>query len=53
MQLAVHDDGSGSRTAVLIHGLMSDHRAWHRVSSRLQEHGFRVVTVDLAGHGSS
>ena len=53
MRLAVHEDGTGSRTAVLIHGLMSDHRAWHRVSARLQERGFRVVTVDLAGHGRS
>lgn len=53
MQLVVHEDGSGPRTAVLIHGLMSDHRAWHRVSARLQERGFRVVTVDLAGHGRS
>jgi len=53
MKLAVHENGSGPRTAVLIHGIMSDHRAWHRVSDELQAHGFRVITVDLAGHGSS
>jgi len=53
MQLAVHETGSGPRTAVLIHGIMSDHRAWHRVSSELVEQGFRVIAVDLAGHGTS
>jgi pimeloyl-ACP methyl ester carboxylesterase len=53
MQLAVHVAGSGPRTAVLIHGIMSDHRAWHRVSAALEQRGFRVVAVDLAGHGRS
>jgi pimeloyl-ACP methyl ester carboxylesterase len=53
MQLAVHETGSGPRTAVLIHGIMSDHRAWHRVSAELVEQGFRVIAVDLAGHGNS
>jgi pimeloyl-ACP methyl ester carboxylesterase len=53
MRLAVHESGTGPRTALLIHGLMSDHRAWHRVSARLRERGFRIVAVDLAGHGRS
>ena len=53
MQLAVHVSGSGSRTAILIHGIMSDHRAWHRVSAELQDRGFRIIAVDLAGHGGS
>ncbi|MFT4028397.1 MAG: alpha/beta hydrolase [Protaetiibacter sp.] len=53
MQLAVHVSGSGSRTAILIHGIMSDHRAWHRVSAELAAKGFRVIAVDLAGHGAS
>ncbi|MFT4284516.1 MAG: alpha/beta hydrolase [Protaetiibacter sp.] len=53
MQLAVHTSGSGPRTAVLIHGIMSDHRAWHRVSAELVAKGFRVLAVDLAGHGAS
>ena len=48
MRLAVHEGGAGSRTAVLIHGIMSDHRAWHRVSAELQEHGFRIIAVDLS-----
>lgn len=53
MRLAVHTSGAGDRTAVLIHGMMSDHRAWHRVSLELVDAGYRVVAVDLAGHGAS
>jgi len=53
MRLAVHLSGTGDRTAVLIHGMMSDHRAWHRVAAELQDAGYRVVAVDLAGHGAS
>jgi pimeloyl-ACP methyl ester carboxylesterase len=53
MRLVHHDSGSGERIAVLIHGMMSDHRAWHRVGADLAAEGFRVVTVDLAGHGAS
>lgn len=53
MRLVHHDSGSGERTAVLIHGMMSDHRAWHRVEAELAAENVRVVTVDLAGHGAS
>lgn len=53
MRLAVHTSGDGVRTALLIHGMMSDHRAWHRVAAELREAGYRVVAVDLAGHGAS
>jgi pimeloyl-ACP methyl ester carboxylesterase len=53
MRLAVHRSGSGPRTAVLIHGMMSDHRAWHRVAADLHRDGYRVIALDLAGHGSS
>jgi len=53
MRLAVHETGAGARTAILIHGIMSDSRAWHRVTSELEAQGFRVLAVDLAGHGRS
>jgi len=53
MRLAVRETGTGSRTAVLIHGFMSDSRSWHRVTAELESRGFRVFAVDLAGHGSS
>jgi pimeloyl-ACP methyl ester carboxylesterase len=53
MRLAVRSSGDGARTAVLIHGIMSDSRAWHRVTAELEQRGFRVLAVDLAGHGRS
>jgi pimeloyl-ACP methyl ester carboxylesterase len=53
MRLAVHVSGEGERTAVLVHGMMSDHRAWHRVAAELRDAGYRVFAVDLAGHGAS
>jgi pimeloyl-ACP methyl ester carboxylesterase len=53
MRLAVHESGHGAKTAVLIHGIMSDSRAWHRVTAELEAHGYRVLAVDLAGHGRS
>ena len=53
MQLAVRESGGGARTAVLIHGIMSDSRAWHRVTAELESHDFRVLAVDIAGHGQS
>jgi pimeloyl-ACP methyl ester carboxylesterase len=45
--------GAGGRTALLVHGIMSDSRTWHRVGPRLAELGYRVVAVDLRGHGAS
>ena len=53
MQLATRSHGEGSRTAILVHGIMSDSTAWLQVTSDLVERGFRVITVDLAGHGES
>lgn len=53
MQLAYEVTGTGERTALLIHGIQSAGRAWHRVAADLASQGHRVVTVDLAGHGAS
>ncbi len=53
MQLAVRITGDGERTAVLLHGIMSDSHAWGSVVDDLVERGFRVLAVDLAGHGES
>ena len=49
----MRESGTGPRTAVLVHGIMSDSRAWHRVTADLEARGFRVLAVDLAGHGRS
>jgi pimeloyl-ACP methyl ester carboxylesterase len=53
MRLTTHEWGAGERTALLVHGIMSDHRLWRRVGPALAAHGYRVVAVDLRGHGSS
>jgi pimeloyl-ACP methyl ester carboxylesterase len=39
--------------ALLLHGATSSSRTWWRVGPALAERGFRVVAVDLRGHGSS
>lgn len=53
MQLHTTTWGSGDRVALLIHGIMSDHRTWRRVGPALAERGYRVIAVDLRGHGAS
>ncbi|MGW7417854.1 alpha/beta fold hydrolase [Streptomyces sp. NPDC054863] len=53
MQLNTHTWGEGDRTALLIHGIMADHRAWRTVGPALAGKGYRVVAVDLRGHGLS
>lgn len=45
--------GTGERTALLVHGIMSDARTWHRVGPLLADRGYRVLAVDLRGHGRS
>ncbi len=39
--------------ALLVHGVTGWHRTWWRVGPALAEHGWRVVAVDLRGHGHS
>ncbi|MER6098439.1 alpha/beta fold hydrolase [Streptomyces sp. NPDC001728] len=53
MRLHTTTWGSGDRIALLVHGLMADHRTWRRVGPALAERGYRVVAVDLRGHGAS
>jgi len=53
MRLVTHEWGSGGRTALLVHGMMSDLRSWRRVGPALADRGYRVVAVDLRGHGAS
>ncbi|MFF8828721.1 alpha/beta fold hydrolase [Streptomyces sp. NPDC015131] len=45
--------GEGDRIALLVHGIMADHRTWRRVGPALAGRGYRVVAVDLRGHGAS
>ncbi|WP_406064763.1 alpha/beta hydrolase [Streptomyces sp. NBC_01077] len=53
MRLHTSTWGSGDRIALLVHGLMADHRTWRRVGPALAELGYRVIAVDLRGHGLS
>ncbi|GGM16678.1 hypothetical protein GCM10010129_71090 [Streptomyces fumigatiscleroticus] len=53
MRLATRVWGDGPRTAVLVHGIMTDSRTWRRVAPVIAGHGYRVVAVDLRGHGAS
>ena len=53
MKLHVTELGDGNQTAVLVHGLLSDHGAWCRVAPAMVERGYRVVMPDLRGHGVS
>lgn len=45
--------GSGDRVALLLHGMASSSRTWHAVGPRLAARGYRVIAVDLPGHGHS
>lgn len=53
MKLHVTELGEAERTAILVHGLLSDHGAWCRVAPALVTRGYRVVMPDLRGHGFS
>ncbi|MEU8460451.1 alpha/beta hydrolase [Streptomyces sp. NPDC029003] len=53
MQLHTQTWGAGDRIALLIHGMMADHRTWRRVGPALAGLGYRVIAVDLRGHGAS
>ncbi|QMU68210.1 alpha/beta fold hydrolase [Streptacidiphilus sp. P02-A3a] len=53
MRLNTREWGSGERIAVLVHGIMSDSRTWRRVGPALADRGYRVIAVDLRGHGGS
>ncbi|MEC8763425.1 MAG: alpha/beta fold hydrolase, partial [Actinomycetota bacterium] len=54
MRLAVHEFGSGDRTAAIVHGISGSGLLWQDFAERLsRRHGMRVLAVDLRGHGSS
>jgi len=58
--LAIHewspsqtDAGATAPIAILVHGITGWWRTWWRVGPVLAQRGFRVVAVDLPGHGDS
>lgn len=53
MPLNVEEHGSGGRVAVLLHGMMGSAASWWRVTPQLVRSGYRVLAIDLPGHGCS
>lgn len=53
MRLRTRIWGDGPHTAVLVHGIMTDSFGWSRVAPAIAERGYRVIAVDLPGHGAS
>jgi len=53
MLLHAIDSGAGPRTAVLLHGLMGSAESWWRILPLLTDRGYRVLALDLPGHGLS
>jgi pimeloyl-ACP methyl ester carboxylesterase len=49
----VHSPLGPRPLALLVHGVTSSSRTWWRAGPALAERGFRVVAVDLRGHGGS
>jgi len=47
------DGDPGRPLALLVHGVTSSSRTWWLVGPALAERGFRVLAVDLRGHGES
>lgn len=51
--LAYESHGSGERVVVIVHGLLLDARSNRATAEHLADAGYRVVCVDLLGHGRS
>jgi len=53
LRLRYEVHGSGDRVVVLLHGILLDSQMNRSLGADLAEHGFRVVLLDLPGHGGS
>jgi pimeloyl-ACP methyl ester carboxylesterase len=45
--------GSGDRVLVLVHGLLMNRRMYDTLAPEVASRGYKVITVDLVGHGES
>lgn len=52
VRLAYTDEGAGDTTLVFLHGLGSNHKAWRKNTSVLNQY-FRCIALDLPGYGDS
>lgn len=47
------DHGEGDRALVLMHGLLMNRRMFDRLAPEMASRGYRVITLDVLGHGRS
>jgi pimeloyl-ACP methyl ester carboxylesterase len=52
-RIAYADYGDDPRTLVLVHGLLMNRHMYDHLAPEMASRGFRVITVDLLGHGAS
>ncbi len=52
-RLAYVERGEGERLVVLLHGLLLSKKMHRNLSRTLSERGYRVISLDLLGHGES
>jgi pimeloyl-ACP methyl ester carboxylesterase len=52
-RIAYAEYGEGPRALVLVHGLLMNRHMYDHLGPEMASRGFRVVTVDLLGHGLS
>ena len=51
--IAYADYGEGERALVLVHGLLMNRHMYDHLGPEMASRGFRVIAVDLLGHGLS
>lgn len=51
--IAYREYGEGARVVVLVHGLLMDGRMYTKLAPTLAARGYRVLVVDMLGHGAS
>jgi pimeloyl-ACP methyl ester carboxylesterase len=52
-RLAYAEFGEGDRVLVLVHGLLMNRHMYDHLAPEMASRGYRVITVDLLGHGAS
>ena len=46
------EEGQG-QTIVLLHGFLENCSMWNDIKAQLVKHSYKVITVDLLGHGKT
>ena len=52
-RIAYAEYGEGDRVLVLAHGLLMNRHMYDNLAPEMARRGFRVITIDLLGHGAS